>query len=309
MQQAPRRRAPRNRGRVLFVTDEPVTPYEDALLKNDIDVVGVSSGAAALVALQRDRPHLVIASTSVKGISPRELARALSRTHDGVPLILIGTEPSTSARRRDALAVRAFDYFEMPAELESLLLRAKQLIAIRQTIDRLRTESGLDYLTGLANRRRFRSALTREVERWRRYSVPCALILLDIDHLKVINDKFGHPVGDQVIRQTADILIQCSRDNDTAARMGGEEFALLLAGVTEDKAIKAAERLRAILANQPVEGVGGFTVSIGVAGCPAHADSERKLYAASDAALYLAKNQGRNQVCVAPEIAERSDLP
>ena len=123
--------------------------------------------------------------------------------------------------------------------------------------------------------------------------------------MKAINDRFGHPAGDMVIRQVASTLTKVLRDNDTAARLGGEEFALLLASVDADKAAVAAERLRHILAEQAVEGVGNFSVSIGVAACPANADSERTLYSASDRALYVAKNDGRNRVAVAPLLQEK----
>jgi diguanylate cyclase (GGDEF)-like protein len=182
--------------------------------------------------------------------------------------------------------------------------RTDQLVTLRLRIDRLRADADLDYLTGLANRRRFRVALTREVERWRRYGVPCALLMLDIDHLKTINDKFGHPTGDMVIRQIARTLAKVSRDNDTAARLGGEEFALLLAGINGEKGAVAAERLREVLKSEQVEGVGPVTVSIGVAACPASANSERSLYSASDRALYVAKNAGRDRVELAPLLQE-----
>src|SRR5678815_3258117 len=124
------------------------------------------------------------------------------------------------------------------------LTRTRQLVLLRQKIDRLRADADLDSLTGLANRRRFRVALAREVERWRRYRVPCALLMLDIDHLKSVNDKFGHPVGDMVIRQIAQALKDVSRDIDTAARLGGEEFALLLAGVDLRRAVSASQDAR-----------------------------------------------------------------
>ncbi len=227
----------------------------------------------------------------------------LAESQDFVPLILAGEETSTLELRRAAMSAGAFDYFQLPAEVDLLIPNAIQLINLRQRMDRLRGEADLDHLTGLANRRRFRVALSREVERWRRYGAPCALLLLDIDHMKKINDTHGHPAGDLVIRQIADTLIRVSRDNDTAARLGGEEFSLLLAGTDEAKAELAANRLRAILAEQPIEGVGNVTVSIGVAACPAHANSERTLYAASDEALYVAKNKGRNRVAVAPQIS------
>ena len=229
-----------------------------------------------------------------------ELGRMLAQSDDGIPLVLTGKEPATTENRLSALVSGAFDYFELPRELELLIERTHQLVTLRQTIDRLRADADLDHLTGLANRRRFRVALVREVERWRRYGVPCALLLLDIDHLKAINDKFGHPTGDMVIRQIAKTLAKVSRDNDTAARLGGEEFALLLAGINGDKAAAAAERLRKVLKEEQITEVGPVTVSIGVAACPDSASSDRSLYSASDRALYVAKNSGRDRVGVAP---------
>jgi len=294
----------RDRGRVLLITDEPAAIQQHLLEATGLEIVGVVRGAAALVSLQRSRPHVAVASTTVKGISIRELARTLAQMQERIPLILVGEEPATPELRHAVLSDGAFDYFQTPSELDLLVLRANQLVALGLAMDQLRAEADLDSLTGLANRRRFRVALKREVERWRRYNAPCALLLLDIDHMKSINDHYGHPAGDAVIRHVANTLVEVSRDNDTAARLGGEEFALLLAGISEEKAAAAAERLRSILAQQGVEGVGRISVSIGVAGCPAHASSQRTLYAASDRALYVAKNEGRNRVAVAPLMQE-----
>jgi diguanylate cyclase (GGDEF)-like protein len=296
-------RPSRNQRRVLLITDEPLVPFQAALEAAGLQVVGVSTAIAAPISLRRSRPQVVIANIRIKGMSTQELARILDQSQDGVPLILAGDEESTLERRQEAMSTGAFDYFQIPAEVELLILSATRLVRLRQTMDRLRGEADLDHLTGLANRRRFRVALSREVERWRRYGAPCALLLLDIDYMKSINDTHGHPAGDLVIREIADILTRVSRDNDTAARLGGEEFALLLAGIDDAKAELAANRLRAILAEQPIEGVGNITVSIGVAACPAHANSDRTLYEASDGALYVAKQEGRNRVAVATKIA------
>jgi diguanylate cyclase (GGDEF)-like protein len=290
----------REQRRVLLITDEAGVLFLSSVELAGLTVVGVCTAAAAPISLRRSRPQLVIASTAAKGFSTQELARMLSQSQDGIPLILMGAEAATLGRRQEAMLAGAFDYFQIPTEIELLTLRANQLVAMRQIMDQLRGEADLDYLTGLANRRRFRVALSREVERWRRYGVPCALLQLDIDHMKTINDTYGHPSGDVVIREIAETLSKVSRDNDTAARLGGEEFALLFAGIGAKKAELAARRLLEILAEQEIEGVGNVTVSIGVAACPEHADSERTLYAASDGALYVAKNEGRNRVAVAP---------
>ncbi|HEX7174392.1 MAG TPA: diguanylate cyclase [Pyrinomonadaceae bacterium] len=297
---------PRDQGRVLLITDDAATNACVATLEGaGLAVFGVEGGgAAALVALQRTRPHVVVADVSLKGISAGELARSLARVEDATPVVFIGAAPADAARRVQAIADGAFDYFQVPAESALLVARLGQLVRIRQTIDRLRAEADLDALTGLANRRRFRKSLDREVERWRRYAVPCALLLLDVDHMKKINDTHGHPAGDLVICAVAAALSQHSRDNDTSARLGGEEFGLLLAGADERNAAAAAERVRRAIAEMPVEGVGQFTVSIGVANCPGHARSERELFAASDGALYRAKQLGRDRVEVADGAAD-----
>jgi diguanylate cyclase (GGDEF)-like protein len=295
----------RARGRVLLIADDDQTRFAEAVTARGINVVGVANGAAALISLQRSRPHLVVANPAARGLRIRELARTLAQSDEGIPLVLAGSERTTVELRHAALLEGAFDYFELPLEFDLLLERTQQLVTLRQKIDRLRADADLDSLTGLANRRRFRVALAREVERWRRYRVPCALLMLDIDHLKHVNDRFGHPAGDAVIRQIAQTLKEVSRDNDTAARLGGEEFALLLAGVDLQRAAAAAERLRAALSGRPVDGVGTVTVSIGVASCPDNATSERTLYSASDSALYVSKNSGRDRVSIAPPLQEK----
>jgi diguanylate cyclase (GGDEF)-like protein len=297
-----KQQASRDQGRVLLVTDESAPQgCQSALEGAGLAVAGVAGGAAAIVALRRARPHLVVANSTLRGITARELARALTQAEGHIPLVFVGAEEATHARRFAALEAGAFDYFQLPSETDLFIARARQLVEFKQALDRLRAEADRDYLTGLANRRRFRTALGQELERWRRYKVPCALLLVDIDHLKKINDAHGHSAGDTVIRHVASVLTEHSRDNDTAARLGGEEFALLLAGADASRAIAAAERLRLDVSAHTLEGIGTATISLGVASCPAHADSERALYATCDALLYRAKREGRNRAAVAGE--------
>jgi two-component system, cell cycle response regulator len=292
----------REHGRVLIVTDNPSSiTFTQALEDSGLMVVGTTKSVAALIALRRARPHIIIIDECLQGLTTKELARQFERAAESaIPFILIGRQEATLELRGAALSAGAFDYFQIPRELSLLAARAAQLVSIRQTLDRLRAEADRDYLTGLLNRRRFRTALGQEVERWRRYNTPCGLVIVDVDHLKRINDTHGHSAGDVVIRHVASALQQMSRDNDTAARLGGEEFALLLAGADTVKALSAAERLRQTVAAEALEGIGRITISLGVATCPAHARSERELYAASDAALYMAKREGRDRVSVAP---------
>jgi two-component system cell cycle response regulator len=290
----------RDQGRILLVSDDPDIGIDKSILERaGFSIAGVASGAAALVALRKTRPHVIIASVNLRGINCAEFARMILAARDGVPLVLIGPDQSSASMRASAMEIGAFDYFHTPDEHGLLLACIRQLVTITQTIERLRAEADRDYLTGLSNRRRFRTALGHEVERWRRYRTPCSLLLIDIDHLKIVNDTHGHSAGDVVIRHVAHALTELSRDTDTPARLGGEEFALLLSGADEASAFAAAERLRLAVCANAIEGIGVVTVSLGVASIPSHADSERALFAASDAALYRAKREGRNRSCVA----------
>ena len=281
---------------MLLVTDDPEVGRGAAALEAaGLFVALCEGGTKALIALQRTRPHVVVADARLKGISAQEFLRMLSEAQEAVPVVVVGDEAATLERRAAVMESGGSDYFQLPREAALLVARARQLASHMLALDRLRAEADKDYLTGLANRRRFRKALGQEVERWRRYQITCSLLLLDVDHMKRINDAHGHPAGDRVIRYVASALTELSRDNDTAARLGGEEFALLLAGVGGEKALAAAERLREAVCARPFEEVGTVSISVGVAACPTHARSERELFSAGDAALYRAKREGRNR--------------
>jgi diguanylate cyclase (GGDEF)-like protein len=155
-----------------------------------------------------------------------------------------------------------------------------------------------DDLTQLANRRKFSEALRLELARSRRNNLPLALILADIDHLKQINDTHGHPAGDAAIRHVADALQRGRRETDLAARLGGEEFALLLPQTDRNGAVRAAERIRGELTATTVPVVGRVTVSLGVALFPEDGGDETELVARADERLYAAKSGGRNRVVV-----------
>jgi diguanylate cyclase (GGDEF)-like protein len=159
-----------------------------------------------------------------------------------------------------------------------------------------------DGLTGLANARHFRLALEREVERAARTGEPCALLMLDLDDFKKINDTYGHPAGDQVLQRVARILAENLRPMDTVARYGGEEFAVIQPNSLAAYAMQAAERLRLKIAGEPIlladETTVQATISIGVAcSLPWAPLSAAEFLAAADRYLYQAKAQGRNRVC------------
>ncbi len=158
-----------------------------------------------------------------------------------------------------------------------------------------------DCLTRIHNRRAFDERIMEELRRHHRYSQPMTLLLLDIDHFKRVNDRFGHLVGDHVLREVGRLLSETVRGSDFTARFGGEEFAVILPQTAEDQAHILAERLRAGIADAGFNHEGqtfSITVSIGVAAVqPGVLTRRNELLEKADKALYHAKNLGRNQVC------------
>lgn len=164
---------------------------------------------------------------------------------------------------------------------------------------RIRELSYLDELSGLSNRRAFYASFEREWASWTRYGRPFGLMLIDIDNFKSINDRYGHPTGDEVIRTLARVLKRQSRTSDIVARIGGEEFVVLLPQMNAAHAKATAERVRRAVEEEVVE-VGPnlirFTISIGVVGDVSPYPSKEKTMSAGDRALYVAKRGGRNRV-------------
>jgi diguanylate cyclase (GGDEF)-like protein len=160
--------------------------------------------------------------------------------------------------------------------------------------------AAVDGMTGLYNRRQFLALAEKEWTRSRRYGRPLALLMIDIDLFKSVNDRFGHHTGDEVIKAVAGILANCKRASDIVGRMGGEEFALVLPEATLDNACVAAERLKQLVAEHVITVEGcpvPITISIGASFAQADTSGVEELMKQADFALYEAKRSGRNRVC------------
>ena len=155
-----------------------------------------------------------------------------------------------------------------------------------------------DPLTSLFNRRKFNELLAYEVERDQRYHAGLCLIMCDIDHFKQINDKFGHAAGDFALKVFSDKVTENIRDVDIFARWGGEEFMILMPNSNIDNACSVAEKLRDTIEHTDIKAVNCITASFGVAHCN-NSDTSESIVERVDAALYKAKQQGRNMVVAA----------
>ena len=193
------------------------------------------------------------------------------------------------------------------SEEDFLLMYARQIelaITIANLFERVKEQAVTDGLTGLYNRRYFEEYLQKEVVRAKRINQPFSVIGLDLDFLKKINDTYGHSCGDTAIKTIAQILKKNARSIDTAARMGGEEFNIILPGVTSEGAMIAAERIRKTIENTEIDTIGHITASIGVATFLEHSDNVEDIMELTDQAMYISKQNGRNQVTLAKPMDE-----
>ena len=231
---------------------------------------------------------------------------------EGVPVIVLTGDDDVESKV-EALEAGAADYLTKPFHDAELLARLKvhhKMKRLRDELqeanERLRQLVIRDPLTGLFNRRHWRYIMLRELERCRRHRRPMSVLMIDIDHFKQVNDRFGHVVGDRVLTAVARRLESEIRTPDSLARLGGEEFAVLLPETGLDEAVAAAERLR-----RAVHKIGlpalpelDVRVSIGVAaGARLDDDEIDVLVAAADEALYQAKRAGRDRVVATAELA------
>jgi diguanylate cyclase (GGDEF)-like protein len=189
------------------------------------------------------------------------------------------------------------------ADEELLALLARQTANAYEN-DLLAERASRDALTGLQNRGEFDAALERETARAARQHSPLALVMADVDHFKLCNDRLGHAAGDAVLRGLAAEFGKSVRGYDQVFRFGGEEFALLFPGATAEDALTRAEQIRHSVKTLDLshdgQEIGPITLSLGVAAFPEHGDSADALLRAADRALYEAKRDGRDRTCAAP---------
>ena len=193
------------------------------------------------------------------------------------------------------------------AEMDFLGLFAKQIemaITIADLFQAVREQAVTDALTGLYNRRYFEESLNKEVQRAKRQKQPFSVIGIDLDYLKKINDTHGHNFGDIAIKAVANVLKANARSVDVAARIGGEEFNVLLPGINSEGAMVAAERIRKSIEALELDTIGKITGSLGVATYFEHSENVDELLELTDQAMYTSKREGRNRVTLAQPVSE-----
>jgi len=299
-----------SKSNILVVDDNPdkLQLIEAALSLAGYQITTASDGVEALAAIESYQPDLVITDVMMPRMNGYELAQRI-RANPVTKFIPVIMQTAAGRRVEDlrrASEVGALGYITDPTDIDLLLARTRTLLEFKAYLDVCEEAAFTDHLTGLANRRRFERQLEREVARVERFEHPFTLLMLDIDNFKNLNDSFGHDTGDDAIRRLSKVLREGTRGIDLAARIGGEEFAVLLVETSREGGFEVAERLRAAIKSLEIPQAGHITASFGVAECPRDAQTAADILKAADVALYEAKRNGRDQVVALESVRSNS---
>lgn len=297
--------------RRILVVDDHSDNLE--LLRARLEAYGygvdtASDGMAALDAVEKSPPDLILLDVMMPGIDGMEVARRI-KANDRLPFIpvIMQTALDSTESMVEGLGAGADDYITKPINFRELEARVKSLLRVKALQDELADKNAqllnmarTDALTGVDNRRFLEEHLHDMWSHSMRLHEPLAVVMCDIDHFKRVNDEYGHQAGDQVLREFAEVLRSEAREIDRVGRYGGEEFVLLLSGTVLGAAVTFAERVRQNVESHTFQYEGGTlsrTMSCGVAAWPHPGITrEHALIKAADDALYVAKEMGRNRV-------------
>lgn len=303
--------------RTLIADSDPFTRLVMQRWLNAVgcDVVPASDGIQAWDLLDDDDPpRFAILAAKMPGMNGIEIVQKLREGGDSLyTYTLLLADRSEQQQAMEGIVAGADDYLVKPVEQQPLMARlivARRIVKLQdQLVTAFKQATFIadhDGLTGLFNHNAIVKALRRELSRSSRFGAPTAVLMIDVDFFKKINDAHGHFVGDVVLEEVATRILNAVRPYDVVGRFGGEEFVVVAPNCNAEEAARFAERLRALIAARPVRALNAdvpVTVSIGVSlgvGSP-----EAVLHAA-DTALYDAKHGGRNRVVVAADPAKQS---
>jgi len=283
-----------------------------------IEPIQARDGQAGIDSFERERPSLILLDIILPGIDGFEVARrirAMEKPGEWTPIIFL-TALTKDADLERGIEAGGDDYLLKPVSevvlgakvraMQRIIQMHHSLLVVMQKLDSANREltrlSAVDGLTGIANRRQFDEALSREWRRCLREGETLSLLMIDVDLFKQYNDANGHQAGDECLRSVADTLkAKLRRPADVVARYGGEEFAAILPGTGLEGAMLVAEAMRAAVQNIGLphgdSSFGVITISVGVAAlAPQQPDGMANLISAADWALYEAKRLGRNAI-------------
>ena len=293
--------SPGHKRRILVAEDdvEQGETIDDLLSGEGFDVVLTRNGGDLLKEASRAPPDLILLDGQMpilNGFQAAERLHADPRT-SGVPILFLSAAEDLLDRLQ-GLKPGTIDFLRKPYEATELLARIERALQQGLRYEELRAEADVDALTGLSNARALIRALTIERSRISRYGVTSAVVMMDVDKLKTINDRHGHIVGSRILQAIGEKLRGMIRDTDLAVRYGGDEFVAILAHTSAAEGCAFAERFLSQIRRLWPEGI-DVSMSIGIASLEGSDDqSTDVLLANADAAAYRAKRMGGNRACI-----------
>lgn len=292
--------------RVLIVDDDEVLAehYRLTLASAGMLAEKVCQPKEVLTAMQNLHPDILLFDLYMPECSGAQLARAI-RYEDrwlSIPIIYLSAEDDLDEQIKALDSGGGDDFLTKPISDARLVATVRTRAARARQVDELMSK---DSLTGLLKHSSIKERIEQELDRARRHGKPMSMAMVDMDHFKLVNDTWGHPMGDQVIKTLAHLLRQRLRRQDSIGRYGGEEFVVVLPECTAEDALQLLEDIRQRFGElRFVHKDQSFTVTLsaGIA-CSEQCPDAQSLIAASDAALYVAKDKGRNQVCLFADVA------
>lgn len=283
--------------KVLVVEDDPKL---SGLLREFLGMKGfscetASNGEEAFVRARQAMPDMVITDIKMPGMDGIALTRELRLINPDLPVMVMTGFAEYS--EEDAVTAGAADFIAKPFSISEFSARFQRLVRDISKMDELRDMAHIDMLTGLLNRKIFLDRLQQAIEQAKQYRYLFAVLFLDLDRFKGVNDTCGHEAGDAVLKETARRVAAQVRKGDSVARLGGDEFGVLLSRIdTEEEAAQVARRLVEALAKPFQAGSAScdISVSIGMSIYPTHGDNVDTVLARADSAMYDVKKQGGN---------------
>lgn len=297
--------------RILIVDDDRAQCVHAARIVEEwqAEARTAQTWAEALRLFREFHPEVVLLDVVMPHIDGYKLAQMFKREAAFVPVIFLTSLDDIDSKQR-GLAAGADEFLTKPLNAFELQIRLSSMLRIKRLTDQLEgaraeyaTLAHIDALTQVANRRAINQWLTTEFERASRYARPLAVLMVDVDHFKSVNDTYGHQIGDRVLAEVALSIRGAIRKSDFVGRFGGEEFLIVAPETTSLSVRPLAERVRQRIQEQTTAaaqeaGIPAVTASLGAATTERAFKNVEELLQDADVALYRAKQEGRNRVCI-----------
>jgi len=304
-----------NPPKVLVVDDSPVcrSALASILVHDEFEVIQAADGPEGLRVALRERPDLILLDLNMPGWDGFETIRRLKDQYEtqSIPVLFLSSIDSPTARA-NGLDLGAADFIAKSVAPEEMRARVRAALRVKAAHDVLERRAHLDALTGLGNRHAMEERLRSDWLQARRRGSPLAVLIADLDHFKLVNDRHGHQEGDRLLQATARTLRDAVRGGDFVARYGGDEFLVIAQDCGLIGAVAMGERFRIAMSSIPFSGPDGLRpgcVSVGVALDEPDDEGPEVIVGRADAALYRAKGTGRDSVWASERGSVRRALP